>query len=151
MRLILPEKDIHAAYPTYDACSALIFGACFLSIVGEPHGPFRICRSTVPLRHFKDLAKSTHLDLRLWGLSRLPVGVERDVENKLRMIMRDSEIKHSWFDIELPVAWKAVRFANPLAPEIDLKGATIAEILAIKDDTWRNKGVVPLDKAKNGA
>ena len=125
MRLVLPSDDIRAAYPTYDASSTLIFGACCLCIIGEEHGPFKIARTTTPLGHFQNVCKNSFLDLKLWLISRVPVGIEREIEAKARAMIIDSEIKYGWFDVELETARKTVAHANPLGPFISLKGLSV--------------------------
>jgi hypothetical protein len=148
MRLILPEKDIQEAYPGYNACSALLFSNIWLYVIGEAHGPFKVGKSRDPFHHFHTLCRFSHLDLRLWHMSRIPVGVEANVARRAAALLAGDEIKHDWYGVDLTAAIQALQQANPLGPLVDMKALTMTAMLAMSDDDCMDLGVLPVDKSR---
>ncbi len=147
MRMNLPADKVQAAYPGYKG-GTLIFGNCFLFVIGESHGPFKIARTTKPLSRFKSLANHTHLDIRLWSLSRLPVGIDRVIEKDLHTNLAAVAIKRDWFDLQLADATAALARANPLGPVLNLAGISYEEVKKTAAEHWNSLGLLSLDQER---
>ncbi|MBN8906892.1 MAG: hypothetical protein J0H99_09770 [Rhodospirillales bacterium] len=146
--MILPESEIKAAYPDYKD-RTLIFGNCFLYIIGEAHGPFKIAKTSRPLSRFQSLSIHTHLDIRLWQLSRLPVGIDRQIQSRVHRSLEDYAIKRDWFDISLQRAIGAVAAENPLGQIVDLAGLTYERMLKMDVEHWGKMGILTLNAERS--
>lgn len=147
MRVHLTPEKMNELYPDYKE-QPLIFGNCYLYVIGPNLGPFKIGKSTNLLSRFQSLYANNHLELFLFYASQMPIKIDFALEKKVHALLSDKKAKGEWFDVSLQQALEAIEKVNPLGRVIDFKKLSYDELLQRPSKHWTELNILPLQRER---